>query len=771
MRPIRTLTIPIALGASLLCVSPVLAQNAGERIAILQRENEDSLADLCRAFDAELLKALPGWSDDSLRWALFGVPTDDERQQLRSAARTLADLLGAMQPIIDNRLREADAANEDGIEEAVQLSTVLLPLARARGLLVYGVAVDPAIGTSDESRRALEEARRTAERAESVSAWSDAERGLIIAIASLRLRDTERAVGAIRSVRDAFREDRDLAETAPGTLASLRAAETLLVAIARSPVEARGSMPENPEDAERLRLRLASISASQASTADQRSRLLAAEADRLAGEALDLARERAYDDLTWLEPVFRSEALLKGASTDALGQTAKATLLIAEAARAEDPRTVLRDADVGPLMLLALALQMGQLDPDAPELIRVKHLAELGIGFDTLASGTPLGESALEWVAYLLRVCLATPDHPEIWDDATDADIAELVDALIARPGSSRSNLDLLAIPTEGDAFERAQRLLERTAQTDLTDRDAQVALAASATRLLDLLVRSQVSSLIDEPIISREKEQHAIELLNQLADPLERAEGDPGLIATMRVAGLAEPEAAFRTLQTVELDPDWIVQVLTTRAALLAGESLTGPVTDNRIFGAALFAQRDLPDGADIRASIPSAQPNFPMAGAAVDAGSVLSHRGGVYTRLAIRSLSAALRTDDADTLREVATVATDALSRIKEPADRAWLSIIGAEAALRTGNDAEAFGTFRTIVASTAPEDRSGRAYWHASMRMLEILSRQNADGSRTPAIAREIRRLRLQPSWRAHPDICQRIDAIASVVIGSD
>ncbi|XHC25761.1 hypothetical protein ABWH91_16335 [Phycisphaerales bacterium ac7] len=247
MRPIRTLKLSIALGASMLCATPMHARPPIERVAALQREHEDSLADLCRAFDAELLHALPPWSDDGLRWALFGVPTDGERDGLRKTASDLADLLGAMQPVIDNRLRDADAANEDGIEEAVQLSTVLLPLARARGLLVYGVAVEPAVGTSDESRRAFEEARRTAERAESVSAWSDAERELIIALASLRLRDTERAVEAIRSIRDAFREDRDLVETAPGTLASLRAAETLLVAIARSPIERAGRCPRIPE--------------------------------------------------------------------------------------------------------------------------------------------------------------------------------------------------------------------------------------------------------------------------------------------------------------------------------------------------------------------------------------------------------------------------------------------------------------------------------------------------------------------------------------------
>ncbi|XOV75920.1 MAG: hypothetical protein ACFHWZ_02715 [Phycisphaerales bacterium] len=585
MRPIRTLKLSIALGASMLCATPMHARPPIERVAALQREHEDSLADLCRAFDAELLHALPPWSDDGLRWALFGVPTDGERDGLRKTASDLADLLGAMQPVIDNRLRDADAANEDGIEEAVQLSTVLLPLARARGLLVYGVAVEPAVGTSDESRRAFEEARRTAERAESVSAWSDAERELIIALASLRLRDTERAVEAIRSIRDAFREDRDLVETAPGTLASLRAAETLLVAIARSPIEAR----VDARGSRRRRTTASSPRVHQRVTGVDRRPALATARSRNGSPRRPSPRPRAahaWDDLSWLPPILRCEALLSNANAETLGQTAEATLLIAEASRAEDPRTVLRDADVGPLTVLALALQAGQLDPDAPASMRVKHLSELAIGFDTLASDTPLGESALEWVAYLLRVCLASPDHPEIWDDATDTDIAGLVDALIARPGSSRSNLDLLAIPTGADAFERAQRLLERTTQNDLTDRDAQVALAASATRLLDLLVRSQVSSLIDEPIISREKEQHAIELLGRLADPLERAEGDPALIATMRVAGLAEPEAAFRTLQTIELDPDWIVEVLTTRAALLAGESLTGPVTDNRIFG-----------------------------------------------------------------------------------------------------------------------------------------------------------------------------------------
>ena len=163
MRALRRLAIPIALGASILTPIPLHAQSPGDRVAAIQREHGDSLIDLCRALDAELLGALPAWSDGAFRWAAFGVPTDEERLRLRTAARELSDLLTAMQPVIEERLREADASNEPGIEQAVQLSTVLVPLARARALLLYGVAVDPVVGLSDESRRAFEEARRVAE--------------------------------------------------------------------------------------------------------------------------------------------------------------------------------------------------------------------------------------------------------------------------------------------------------------------------------------------------------------------------------------------------------------------------------------------------------------------------------------------------------------------------------------------------------------------------------------------------------------------------------
>lgn len=772
MTPVTRLAIPLVILASLLASDGNLhAQSPAERIEAIQREHADSLTALCRAFDEELLRATPPWSDSAFRWCLFGVPTDAERQRLSADAQQLSDLLTAMQPIIENRLRKADEDNDGDIDEAIQLSTVLMPLARARGLLLYGVAVDPVIGISDESRRAFTEAQRIAMQAESVSAWSDAERELIIAAASLRLGQDEPAIEAIRGVREAMREQPLLTEQIAGLAPTRAALETLLVAVARSPVEARTSMPEDEADLARLRLRLAAIAAQRASTADERSRLLNAETDRLANIALDLARDNSFDDLSWLEPIVRCQSLLKGANTEQLNQTAKAAQLIAEAVQAEDPRTIIKDPDLGPLTLLVLALELRGIDLDEAAAIWVDRLSELGLGFDRLASGTVLGESALERIGILLRVRMRLP--LDLSDQSAIDRLGDLAEILVARPRGSRSNLDLLAVVSRADDVELARTLLDYAMRTGTADEDARLALGSSGLTLLDRLVRNHVKSFFDKPVISPEEEQQIIAILEQLADPLERAEGDAGLITTMRAAGLADPKANFVALRAVEpeRETEWILEVLITRAALLAGQPLAEPVTDNTVFGAAIFVTRDLPDNLDIRGSVPDSERTLTEADSALAAGSVLSQRSGVYTRLAIRAFSTALRTNDPEMLRSLAAAAKDALARVEHSADRSWLSIIGAEAAMRMGDDQSAFGALRELVQRTPVEDRSTRAYWHASMRMLDILARQNDDGSRTPSIAREIRRLKLQPSWGAHEDICARIDAVAARLVGEN
>lgn len=779
MTPSSRLWLPLALTASLLSASTLLAQSPeqspvqspAERVRAIQLQHEDSLPDLCRAFDAELLRALPPWSDPAFRWALFGVPTDTERERLRTDARNLAALLSAMQPVIDERLREADRTNQRGIEEAVQLGTVLMPLARARGLLLYAVAVDPAIGSTDESLRALEQAQRIALQAESVSAWSAAERALIIAAASLRLNQPEPAIESIRTLRDAMREDPLLTEQIAGLARTRAALETLLVATARSPVEARDSMPEDPADAQRLRLRLAAIAAASASTPDEHARLLSVEADRLANLALDLARDNRFDDPSWVEQIERCEALLNGANPTRLSQTAQATLRIAGATRSTDPDATLEGRDLGPLTLLALTVQLRAINHEDTDLIAPERLAQLGLGFDRLASDTVLGESALEQIGLLLRVHLSQPVQ-----DASEAErdrLRDLTEVLAARPNASRSNLDLLGAVMQGGPVERASTLLEIARRTGAADEDARLALGNSANILLDRLVRNQINAVLDQPTISPEEEQHIIDLLARLADPYERAGGETARLTMMRAAALSDPQADLAALRAIKPAPssNWIHEVLTTRAALLAGQPLADPVTDNTVFAAAIFASRDLPQDLDIRGTIPASDRTIPAAQSAIEAGTVLSQRSGVYTRLAILAFSAALHTDDEETLKRLAAEAEQARARVEHPADRAWLSIIGAEAAMRSDDDAKAFGTYRDLVATTPVEDRGTRAYWHASMRMLEILARQNADGSRTPAIAREIRRLKLQPSWGAHEDIRARIERLTSELLNEN
>ncbi|GAB4518187.1 MAG: hypothetical protein Tsb0013_22350 [Phycisphaerales bacterium] len=96
---------------------------------------------------------------------------------------------------------------------------------------------------------------------------------------------------------------------------------------------------------------------------------------------------------------------------------------------------------------------------------------------------------------------------------------------------------------------------------------------------------------------------------------------------------------------------------------------------------------------------------------------------------------------------------------------------SIVRAEALLALGDDASAFSALRSVVAALedAADTRGTRPYWHAWTRMLEILERQNSDGSRTEEIVRTVRRLRALAGWGAHADCTERIDALAERVGG--
>jgi hypothetical protein len=80
--------------------------------------------------------------------------------------------------------------------------------------------------------------------------------------------------------------------------------------------------------------------------------------------------------------------------------------------------------------------------------------------------------------------------------------------------------------------------------------------------------------------------------------------------------------------------------------------------------------------------------------------------------------------------------------------------------ESHIAAGDDAAAFGVFRDISSATAPEGENARDHFHAWARMLEVLARQNADGSKSALIARESRRLMLLNPAATCPECAERI-----------
>jgi len=800
MTSFRRIISLCTLAAGCTLAPSTLAQNQADPAAIVRQieaEHSASLVDLCRELDGRLVILLPDWTDPDARWALLGVPTEAERYELRERIEQLSGFIRAAEPVLEAALRDADTESDDGIEAAVQLAEVLLPLARARALLLYGAAVDPSLGRSDESSRAFEEAISLAERTESVSAWTDAERGLIIAAASIRLNRSDRATEAVRAVRLSIREQPQLTEQIPGLAATRAALETLLIAVARTPVDARDALPDDADDRERLRLRLVAMSVEQATTVDQRDRLLRAEADRQANLALDQALEADLhierEHPHWIQPLRRIAALIDQNTAERLGGTASGAyaLIAANGITPADGgsgtvRSQLRSKDLSGLAVLGSILELRVGLRPAASRTDVAALAHAAWDLHTLAPDARVTHNALHQLAEILRSELRSgldgvSRNPEIRSITMD-----LIDAIIARNALGRSNLDLLAMASQDSsdlsdapamlrAAEAVQRIAAALESTGATDDDAAWAAASIGAPLLNALARHQVLAIFDEGLLDAEQESTCLNSLTALASRMDGlgTSSHHALRSAIMAMDLLEHTRGGDALELLDQHPEpgdfvaaWADELLRTRASLQAGNS-PQITTDGQRYGAALFALRDVPARFDLRGSIPSTDDRLERASAALAAGAALMTPDPAYTRLSIRCLSAALRTEDRQTLGSIRATAQQAHRNYEHADDQNWAAIIDAEAALRMSDDESAFAILRGLVQRTPVEDRGSRAYWHASMRMLEILARQNSDGTRTQAIAREIRRLKLQPSWGAHDDIAAAISSVASTL----
>lgn len=87
--------------------------------------------------------------------------------------------------------------------------------------------------------------------------------------------------------------------------------------------------------------------------------------------------------------------------------------------------------------------------------------------------------------------------------------------------------------------------------------------------------------------------------------------------------------------------------------------------------------------------------------------------------------------------------------------------------EAKLRGGREADAFAAFKRLAEDPDGAREQSRESWHAWTRMVEILARQNTDGSRSADIRRELARLRALPSAAQHADCIGRLARVERIL----
>lgn len=87
--------------------------------------------------------------------------------------------------------------------------------------------------------------------------------------------------------------------------------------------------------------------------------------------------------------------------------------------------------------------------------------------------------------------------------------------------------------------------------------------------------------------------------------------------------------------------------------------------------------------------------------------------------------------------------------------------------EAWLTAGEDERAFGIYRQLALDLEADDPRAYEYWAAYARMLEILERKNEMGGRSVEMRREIDRLRALPGYDLFEDVRWAIDKVARSV----
>ncbi len=121
-----------------------------------------------------------------------------------------------------------------------------------------------------------------------------------------------------------------------------------------------------------------------------------------------------------------------------------------------------------------------------------------------------------------------------------------------------------------------------------------------------------------------------------------------------------------------------------------------------------------------------------------------------------------ALLEVDPALALRLLVPMVTEEPTPDDIDVDRA--SALLGIAQRRTGSRDDAFGTLRELTASLERRSITGPTYWMAWAELLEMLAEDNDDGSRSPTIRLQVRRLRVLDASLGGPPSRARIEAVA-------
>lgn len=724
-------------------------------------------------------------------YVLFGLPEASRLGAARRAAREVAALAAAAQPVIDRAVERADqlpeaqrpAELEERIERAIHARQVLLPLQSVRAALLI------ASTTADErSRKVLSRAvGDVARKVADVSAWAESERRLLSALALAIEGKGAEAPTELEAAEKAVRANDADPALRQRVLAESVFIRALALLHSRGPMTARESLEQAWErppllEGGRRDTALGLVAAEMmVRVAREEAVRLPSTADRDGPLMLALAR--------YAELLVGLEADERGAVYWALSRqvptTKEAEQLppVARVARAQARLAAGAESDAAADLAGLIARGgSGPLDADAL-LLRARALAGAGergeavraaTGFaDKFSSDPRAGEALAEAAAYARAEFRAGPDDSRlavfeaalVRTDEAEQPVPDRDEWRLEMARLVMARLATAELVTHGS---RADAALGRIVAAERIDGAARERIAMWRDVLRRLRATAAEDASLDPAAL------RAAALLGEaVAAPFEgwkRAGFEMASLGDVVKVAAAESRAATGdakgALSLIEglAAHNAEAAAVAAEAHIALGEGdaargllarlasgADGPIARGVLAPLAARAWRDIEPRTRefIAGGDPVAGPD-PLVFA-------------LLTENAAGDMVARDRLAWALLLSGRAGDSAELFERILDGRRRSDLLRGLGEARLASGDSEHAFAAFREIAAGLETVQSYNRDYWHAWTRMIEILGTRPEAKERAASIRREITRLRAMPSAKEHGACIGRIEAV--------